>query len=158
MAKKPVIPWELKADFRLRGWTSLFKGLMFTIREKYGAAAALEIIERIWKMDNRTENLTNFFLTTFKIEGNNGKTMAKWWDIWYELTGSENITLEQSEKIYRNKVTKCPWKTKYTDISDWCKIYTSIVDKTINTKTTVERPKAMCLGDPHCEWVAKIQE
>lgn len=55
-------------------------------------------------------------------------------------------------------MTKCPWKTKYKDISDYTFIFAEIASKAINEKVTLERPKAMCEGDPYCEYVYKIEE
>ena len=45
MAKKVAIPWELKADFRLRTYSSLFKAYLYEIREQYGAVTALKLYE-----------------------------------------------------------------------------------------------------------------
>jgi len=50
MAKKVVIPWELKADFRLRAWSSILKGFLYAIREEYGADASLKLYENVSKM------------------------------------------------------------------------------------------------------------
>lgn len=109
-------------------------------------------------MGDRIKNLTNFFLTTFKIEGNDCETNAKWWDIWYELMGFESTWLERKKTINRTKITKCPVKTEYKDISDWALTFCDIIAKTINPKATVERPKAMCAGDPHCEYIVRLEE
>ncbi len=70
----------------------------------------------------------------------------------------EYTILERSKTINRIKVTKCPWKTEPKDISDWVLIFNNIVNKTINPKATLERPKAMCAGDSYCEYVWKIEE
>ena len=109
-------------------------------------------------MGDRIKNLTNFFLTTFKLEGNDCETIGKWWDIWNELMGQETIILERSKTINRARITKCPVKTEYKDINEWDLIFNNIVAKTINPKITVERPKGMCAGDPYCEFIYKIEE
>jgi len=131
---------------------------MYAIREKYGAAVALEIIERVWKMEDRIKNITNRFLTIFKIEGNDAETIAKWIDIWNEVCGYEYTWLERSKTSSRVKITKCPFKTVPKDISNYCKPFLNIVGKTINPKATVESPKGMCAGDPYCEFLTKTEE
>ena len=127
------------------------------IRERHGVAEALACIEEIWRRDDTVKNLTNFFRTVFKIEGNDVETMAQWFDIWYELTGIEAIWLERSKTNARWKVTKCPWKLGYDDISDWCKIWGDIIAETINPKITSERPTGMCASDPYCEFRYRIE-
>ena len=151
------IPWELKYKYAVGGWTSFFKGIMYAIREKYGAAAVLEIFERVWKMGDRVKNMTNSILNVFKLEDNNAETIGAWYDIWGELTGYETTILERSKSIEREKNTKCPWKTEPKDISDWSLIFSNIVVKTINPKATFERLKGMCEGDPDCEFVTKME-
>ena len=158
MAKKMVIPCELKADFRQRAYILLFKAYLYETREEYGAAMALKLYERVNKRDNRTKRLTNSLLTIFKIKGNDVETIAQWWDIWSELNGFETTWLERSKTIARLKVTKCPFKTEPKDVSDWSLIWHNIVVKTINPKATFERPKSMCAGDPYCEYIFKIEE
>jgi hypothetical protein len=158
MAKKRVIPWELKYKYAMGGYAVMLKAFLYAIREKYGAAAVLEIYERISKMDDRVKNMTNSILTAFKLEGNDAETIGEWWDIWQDLIGQEVTILEQSKTIRRVKITKCPWVTEPEDISDWALIFTNIASKTINPKCTVERPKAMCAGDPYCEYIYKIEE
>ncbi|MFX1519833.1 MAG: hypothetical protein ACFFCD_07925 [Promethearchaeota archaeon] len=158
MTKKMVIPWELKADIRIKGWASILKGLMYEIREEYGAAAAMEIYERLCKRDDRVKNLTKSILEIFKIEGNDAETIGMWWNIYWELTGMEGTTLEQSKTINKNRITKCPFKTGYKDLSDWVIPFIDIITKTINPKATFERPIGMCAGDPYCEYVFKIKE
>ncbi|MFX1520174.1 MAG: hypothetical protein ACFFCD_09675 [Promethearchaeota archaeon] len=158
MAMKFVIPLELKFDFALGGWTSLFKGIMYAIREKYGASAVLEIFERAWKMDDRLKDFTNVILKIFKIEENDMEAITKWFDIWGEVVGQERTIIELSKTFSRVRASKCPWKTKPKDISEWCNIFTNIVYNTINPKATFEKPKSMCAGDPYCEFVSKIEE
>ena len=158
MSKKIGIPCEFKYKLFRTGWTTMNKGLMYEIREKYGAAEALEIFERFYKRDDRTKNLTNMLRTIFKIEGNDIEAINKWFNIWGELCEQEATTLGRSKTLWRYKITKCPWKTVYKDISDWCKIWCDIVVKTINPKATQERPIEMCAGDPYCEYVWKIEE
>ena len=157
MAKKIGIPWEFKYKLAMRGWSSILGGFLYAIREKYGAPAALEIIERLYKMDDRVKNLANFIKDVFKIEGNDAEAIGKWFDVWYEICEFEYTTLEQSKTLVRSKVTKCPWKIAYKDI-DWCLIWADIIYKTINPKAIHERPKAMCAGDPYCEHITRIEE
>ena len=157
-AKKVGIPWELKYKFAFKGWESNHKGHLYALREKYGAAAALEIFEKFCKMGDRIKNLTNALLKIFKIEGNDAETIGKWYDIWFELCGNEYTRPEQSKTINRYKVTKCPWKTEHKELSYWNFAFLNIVVKTINPKATVERPKGMCSGDPFCEYVTRIEE
>ena len=157
-APKRGIPWELKYIYAKGGWTSLLKGLIYEIREKYGAAAALEIYESFNKRYDRIKKMTNNIKNAFKIEGNDAETIGQWWDIWWELTGYEGILLERSKTINRVKVTKCPWKTEPKDLGAWALIFTNIVIKTINPRATMERPKAMCAGDPYCEYIYKVEE
>ena len=158
MAEKMAIPWELKYKFAMGGWTSHFKGVMYAIRERFGATLAREIFETVWKMSDRLKNMTNTVLNVFKIDGNDIEAAAKWWDIWYELTGIEGTWLERSKTTARNRTYKCPWQTEPKDISDWVLIFTNIVASTINPKITIERPKGMCAGDPYCEYVFKLEE
>ena len=158
MAKKMVIPWELKADIRIKGWASVFKGLMYAVREEYGAAAALKMYERLCTMDDRIKNLTKTILEIFKIEGDDAETIAKWWEIYFELTGMEHTWPERSKTSSRMKITKCPFQTEPKDISDWVLSFVNIVAETINPKATYERPKGMCAGDQYCEYVFKIEE
>jgi hypothetical protein len=158
MGEKVEIPWETKYKFALGGYSGVAKGFMYVIRDELGAAKALEFYEKLVKKDDRVKNLTNTILTAFKLEGNDAETIGKWYDIFFELFGFEYTTPERSKTILRNKVTKCPFKTEPKDISDWCRIYSNMVVKTINPKATFERPKAMCAGDPYCEAVVKIEE
>ena len=158
MAKKIGIPWEFKYRLAMRGWSSILVGFMYAIREEYGADAALKIIERLYKMDDRVKNLVNFIKDVFKIEGNDVETIAQWIDIWDELTGIEATWLERSKTFARGKITKCPWKTGYKDLSDYVLIWFNIVVKTINPKIACERPKGMCAGDPYCEYIYKLEE
>ena len=158
MAKKIVIPLELKHDFVFRGYTSLMRGFLYVIREKFGAAAAVECIDRLFKMEDRVKNLTNTLLTIFKIEGNDAETIVDFLNIWWELTETEGTWPERSKTLSKVKITKCPWKTVYEDINDWVLSWFNIVVKTINPKATVERPKGMCAGDPYCEYIFRIEE
>ena len=158
MTEKISIPLLLKHDFTLRAYTTIIKGFLYAIREKYGAASALEIYERVCIMGDRIRNLTNALIDIFKLKGNDGETIGKWFNVWFELTGFEYETLELSNTTSRVKVTKCPFKTEPEDISDWPKIFTYIVTKTINPKAKFERPKGMCAGDSYCEYVWKVEE
>ena len=140
------------------GWTSNLKGFLYAIREEYGASAALEIHERLCNMEDRVKNMTNAILNVFQLEGNDAETMGKWWDLYCEICGIEGTILERSKTIARTKITKCPFKTDPKDLSEWNLPFYNIIAKTINPKATFERPKAMCEGDPHCEYVWKIEE
>jgi len=153
-----AIPWELKYKYALGGWTSIFKGFMYEIREKYGEAEAIEMYERLCKRDDRVKNMTNALKDVFNIEGQDAETIAKWHDIWHELCGYEYNWLERSKSIARIKITKWPFKLAPKDINDHSLRYENIVTKTINLKATVERPKAMCAGNPYCEYVWKIED
>ena len=158
MSKEIVIPLELKYDFAIKAYSSVHKGYLYAIRKKYGAATALEIYKELIKMGDRIKNFTNFLLNTFKIEGNDVEAIDRWWDIHHELTGVEGTALELSKKFSRSKVSKCPFKTEYKDLSDWCLIYQDLINTTINPKATSEAIKQMCAGDSYCEFVTKIEE
>ena len=158
MVKKIAIPMELKYDFAIRAYTSVHKGYLYEIREKYGTAAALEIYEKLCKREDRIKNLVNFIKDVFKIEGNDAEAIAKWWDIYWELTGIEGTRLEQSKTILRSKITKCPFKLAHKDLIDVGLIFNNNVHKTINPKATLKRPKMMCAGDSYCEYVWRIEE
>ena len=157
MAKKVDIPWETKYRFAIGGYSGIAKGFMHTIREEYGAEATLKIYEKLAKKDDRIKNLTNTILTAFNLEGNDAETIGKWFDIWLELCGAEYTTLERSKTTNRIKITKCPFKTDYKDISNWEPIFAGIVVKTISPKATHEHLKNMCAGDPYCEVVTRIE-
>ena len=156
-APKRGIPWEQKYYF-LGGSMDFLEEVIYAIREKYGAAATLEIAEMVMKMDDRAKTLTNTIRTIFKIEGNDAETLGKWLDIFYGLVGYEFTILELSKTLTRIKCTKCPHKLKYKDIADFGLIFDTQIAKSINPKFTVERPKGMCAGDPYCEYVYKLEE
>lgn len=158
MSEKVPIPLLLKHDFMLRAYSSIVKGFLYAIREKYGANAALKTHLRACTMGDRIRNLTNSLLDIFKLDGDDAETIGKWFNIWFELTGVEYTTLKLSNTKSRIKVTKCPFKTEPKDISDWALFWTSIISKTINPKAIFERPKGMCAGDSYCEYVWKIEE
>ena len=158
MTTQLTIPWDLKYKFAMGGWTSNLKGFMYAIREKYGATAALEIHEKLCKRADRVKNMTNAILNVFQLEGNDAETMGKWWDLYFEICGIEGTILERSKTIARTKITKCPFKTDPKDLSEWVLIWFNLVVKTINPKATVERPIGMCAGDPHCEYIFKLEE
>ncbi|WP_287584188.1 hypothetical protein [Candidatus Borrarchaeum sp.] len=158
MAMKITIPWELKYKYARGMLTTLFKGFMYVIRERHGAAEALEIHQLVNKMDNRIQNMIRTLKDVFKIEENDIKALRSVWEIYLDLTGIISTTLEQSEKLWRHKITTCAWVTEPKDLSDWCYNYCSLMNKFINPKTTLERPKAMCTGDSECEFVVKIEE
>jgi len=139
--------------------TTLFKGVMYEIREKDGATAALEFHERIWKREDRVKNMTATLKEVFKIEGNDIEAIKKWWEIYWELIGTEGTTVELSETLWRSRIpVGCAWKTEPEDISEWMVIFADMVGKTINPKYTLERTKAMCEGDPYSEYVGKIKK
>ncbi len=158
MTEKISIPLLLKHEFTMRVYSSLIKGFLYAIREIYGANAALEVYEKVCTMDDRVRNLTNSLLDVFQLKGNDVETIGNWFNIWFELTGYEYTWLEQSNKMSRVRITKCPFKTEPEDLSDWAKIFAYIVTKTINPKSVFERPKGMCAGDPYCEYIWKIEE
>ena len=158
MTEKVSIPLLLKHDVTLRAYSSILKGFLYAIREKYGANEALETYVRACTMGDRIKNLTNALIDIFQLKGNDAVTIAKWFEIWFELTAFEYTTPELSKTSSRIKVTKCPFKTEPQDISDWALVFANIAAKTINPKATLERPKGMCAGDPYCEYVWKIEE
>ena len=65
MVKKVAIPLEFKYDFVLGAWTTILKGFLYAIRKKYGAVAALEIFERVCKMDDRNRNMIKSLMKIF---------------------------------------------------------------------------------------------
>jgi hypothetical protein len=158
MTKEVVIPWELKYKFVRGMLTTLFKGFMYLIREKFGAATALEIHEQINKMDDRIQNMTDTLRNVFNIEGNDAEAITKWYDIFNELIGIEYSVLERSKTIARRRIIKCPWATEPKDISDWCFNLQRIIYNSINPKAIIERPIAMCSGDPYCEFITRLEE
>jgi len=159
MTKKVAIPWELKYDYMKGMLTTLFKSVMYEFREKYGGVAALEFYQGVWKRNDRVKNMVTTLKDVFKIEGNDIEAITKWFEIWWELQGVEGIIIERSNTINTVRFPKgCEWKTEPRHISEWQLIFNNIVIKTINPKATVERPKAMCEGDPYCEYVYTIEE
>ncbi len=140
----------------MRGWVTAQKGWFYATREKYGAKTALDVFERVQTIDDRVKNLTNTIVTTFKLEGNDAETIGDTIDILDEITRTEYTILERSPSINRRKVTQCPFKTGYKDVSDWPLIFFNIISKTINPKATLECPKRMCAGDPYCEYIWKL--
>jgi hypothetical protein len=157
-AKKLEIPRELKYNFAMRGWTSNHKNWLYALREKFGAAAAVDIYERFNEMGARIKNWTNTIRTIFKLEGNDCETIGKCWELWHMLGGQEFTVLERSKTIDRQRITKCPWKTEYKNISEWCNRFNPVIGRTINPKATWEMYSCMCAGDPYCEAVVKIEE
>ena len=158
-ATKRGLPWEIKYDYVRGMLTTLLKGFLYTIREKYGGPASLEIYEMLEKRFDRLKNMAKDLKDVFKIEGNAIETIMTWWEIIYEIVGVEATWLEVTKTYSRIKITKCPWSTPDPkDISDWEMIFNSIISKVINPKVTVERPKAMCAGDPYCEYIHKLEE
>ncbi|WP_287584554.1 hypothetical protein [Candidatus Borrarchaeum sp.] len=158
-ALKRGLPWELKCKFAQGQLTTLFKGIMNEIREKYDAVAALEIAEKTWKREDRVKNMVKTLKDVFKIEGNDMEAMNKWWNIYWELTGVEATYLELSETYTKTKITNCPWSTTDPkDICNWCTIYSNIIEKAMNPKATIKRLKGMCAGDQYCEFFTKIEE
>ena len=132
---------------------------MNEIREKYGAAVALEIAEKVWKREDRVKKMVHTLKDVFKIEGNDLEANLLWWNLYYELAGMETTYLEVNKSSTKTKITKCPWSTPDPkDISDWCIIYANIINKAFNPKFTLERLKGMCAGDPYCEFFLKIEE
>jgi len=158
MAKKITIPNDFRLELAMKGYTTTLKGFMYVVREKFDAATALELIERFFKRDDRVKNLTKFLKDVFKIEGKDAETYTQWFDAWCEIFGFEYAWLERTKTNARFKVTKCPWKTGYKDIGNWCKIWCDIVFATINPKAIQERYKSMCAGDTYCEIAFKLEE
>ena len=158
MVKIVAMPVEFKYELAMTGWSSMLKGFMYVIREKFGAATKYECVETFFAKDDRMRNLTNSLLTIFKIEGNDAETFAQWFDVWGKATGFELTWPERSKTVAKVKITKCPWKTGYKDIGDWCKIWIKFVFNTINPKVTPKRPKGMCAGDPYCEVIFKLED
>jgi hypothetical protein len=134
MTRKIGVSLEFKYEIALKGWCSMIAGFLYVIREEFDAATALKLIEKLFKRDDRVKNLTNNLRTIFKIEGNDAKTMLDWFETFHEILGTEYTIPEQSKTIFRQKITKCPFKTGYKDVSEWCKIWSDIVYKTINPK------------------------
>ena len=157
MAKKIGIPCEFRCELAMTAWATSIKGFMYVVRERHGAAEALACIERFFEMDDRMKNLTNFIKKVFKIEGNDLESAEKWYETYLEIIGSEFKTLERSKTLWRNKVTKCIFKTGYKDLSEWCIIWNKFVLETLNPKFTAETIKQMCAGDPYCEFATKLE-
>jgi hypothetical protein len=134
MTEKISIPLLLKHEFTMRMYSSLIKGFLYAIREKYGADASLELYERVCTMDDRVRKLTHSILDVFQLKGNDIETITNWFRIFWELTGYDITLLEQSNKMSRVKITKYPFKTEPEDLSNWPKIFTFIVTKTINPR------------------------
>ena len=101
MAKKMPIPWELKYNYMKGMLTTLFKSVMYEFREKYGAAAALEFVEGVWKREDRVKNMTTTLKEVFKIEGNDIEAIIKWFEIWRELMGVESTIFEINIRCLR---------------------------------------------------------
>ena len=158
MSKKIGIPCEFKYELAMKGWSSMIVAFMYVIRDEFDASTALKLLEKLYKRDNRVKNLIKNIKTIFKIEGNDLEALTKWFEVCDELTGIEATWLERSKTSLRNKITKCPFKTGYKDLSDYIFIWMNIVLETINPKITFERPKGMCAGDPYCEYVYKLEE
>ncbi len=74
------------------------------------------------------------------------------------MTETEGVIFERSKKISHHKVTKCPWKIDYKDLSEWTFIFCERVAKYINPMLNLERPKAMCAGDSYCEYIFTLEE
>jgi hypothetical protein len=158
MVKKIGIPCEFKLQLVMTAYSTMLKGFVYEIRERFDAATALELLQSFFNRDDRVKNLTNFIKKVFKIEGNDVESISKWFEIWSEITGSENIILETSKTFGRNRIIKCPFKMGYKDLSDWCVNWIAIIYETLNPKATIEAIKLMCAGDPYCEFVSKIEE
>jgi hypothetical protein len=157
-APKRGIPWELKYDFAMRGWASNHRGFLYTVREEYGPVAALELFEKAQNIEDRVKILTDTIRTIFNLKGNDCETIGEVLDIWDQFTGTEFTILERSKTINRMKVTQCPFKTGYKDISEWSLALFDIISKTINSNASLAKPKAMCAKDSFCEYVWKIGE
>jgi len=157
MAEKLEIPWETKYKFAVGGYHAAITGFLSLISEEFGADATYKLYERFCKENDRIKHLVEIIQNVFKIDGNDLDAVGKWWDIFYELYGTEAQDLEQSTTLTRNKITKCPWKIEGKGIDDWCMIFSDIVYETINPKATIEKVKGMCNGDSYCEFVSKLK-
>ena len=158
-ATKRGLPWEIKYNYVRGMLTTLFKGFMHEIREEYGAAGALKIYERFNQRSDRFKKMATTLKNVFNIEGDDIEAIMTWWEIFYELTGMEATWLEVTNTLARVKITRCPWSAPDPkDISSWSIINSRMINRAINPKATLERPKGMCAGDPYCEYVMKIEE
>ncbi len=156
---KRGLPCEFKYDWAIRGYANILRAFLYAIREEYGADAAVRIKERIDNMSDRVkEGFVKPILEIFKIDGDDAETIGAVFDVWGEVCGQEGVILERSETVNRIKYTKCPWKTEPKDLSGWCNSFNIIVGKTVTPKVAFEPIKLMCAGDPHCEFVWKIEE
>lgn len=159
MAGKLEIPMETKFKFALGGYQGVFKGFMHALQERDGGEATLKLYEKVCKEGDRVKNLTNTIMKNFNIEGNDLDAIKKWHEIWWELAGVEGATsVERTETFERIKITGCPWDTQSKDISDWYLIFGDIVVGTINPKASFERVMGKCAGDPHCEYVFRLEQ
>jgi hypothetical protein len=139
--------------------TTLFKGFLYTIREEYGASAALKIAKNMWKFNDRIKNMVKMILKVFELEGDDAETIGEFWDVYSEISGIEGVILERSKTSGRHKITKCPWNTPDPkDLSDWCENFWNVINKSINPKVASKRPKGMCTGDSYCEIAWKIED
>ena len=158
-ATKRGLPWEIKYNYVRGMLTTLFKGFMHEIREEYGAAEALKIYERLNQRSNRVKKMGRTLKDVFNIEGSDIDAIMRWWEIFYELVGIEATWLEVTKTYARVKITKCPWSTPDPkDISDWSIINSGMINQALNPKAATERPKGMCAGDPHCEYIFTIEK
>ena len=83
-ASKRGLTCEMKLDFNKGGYTSFVKGFISAIRERYGAAAALEMYDKVMKMEDRIKNMTITIKNGFQLQGNDAETIGEWFDI-YEV-------------------------------------------------------------------------
>ena len=157
-APKRGIPWDLKYNFAMKGFEDFFRGLMYAIREKYGAAVTLEIFDRWVNDGDRVKDLTNNLRTIFDLKGNDCVTIGEVLDVWDEVCGYESFVIERSPTIYRRKVTKCPWTVKYKDVGNYAWYFKDQMGKGVNPKATLEMPKKMCAGDSYCDYIWRIEE
>ena len=58
---KRGLPIELKYDWAMGGFADINRGFLYAIREKYGAAATLEIYEMFCKMGDRVKKIQSKF-------------------------------------------------------------------------------------------------
>jgi hypothetical protein len=159
MSGKITIPWELKYKYVRGQMTTLFKGFLYAIREEYGATVALKVAKNMWEFNDRIRNMVSTLLNVFEIEGNDCETIGGFWDVYFEIQGTEGIILERSKTSGRTKITDCPWSTPDPkDISSWCVVFNNIIHKSINPKASTKRLKGMCNGDTYCEFVVRIEE
>jgi hypothetical protein len=157
-APKRRLSFEQKYDFVMSGNEHFFRGWLYAIRAKHGAAAVLDSYAMMCKEGDRIKNMTNALRKIFNLYGNDATTIGELLDVWDEIWKYETTILERTPTINRRIVTKCIWKVDYKDIGNYAFTIKEIMGKTVNPKAAFERPKGMCVGDPYCEYIWRIEE